>query len=517
MGAYRTVIGVNFNQYIDNTTSPDRYLILDTQDDKQVTASAQIASQPLQDGDTMSDHMYREPVTVSLSGSFSLNGKNWNDDSYNFISKGDRLTNIQEAFETILNEGLLCTLTTINEEDLQYTSQNGYGVKSDARNRFKIRKNMALKSINWTESQNTVKYTFNFNEVIMVETQAEYEPLSEAELQEFGLPNVNYPQGSNLGNIMVESGQLPESIIKTLYENEYMTARFIEEAADTMSAVLGVTIGAALVTVGVCFGIMAVSGAIAASAAAAAAAAAATAAATAAAAAGAGSLAITTTAGATAAVVPVGTIIVAAVIAVAATVLLVTHLVKKNKEKKEKERKRKIAFDLVNDSAEEGSIRLRNLIDDVTVALNKLNTGLTIYNINGNYEQQVVLNIANENYVIDFIKDNKGSKDHFEWSAKISYMDGNPVSTYNSWCPVSNMLDLNRNVNLWFKDKSLTYEVYLLNPSLDPELNDTQEKLNNVKEHLDSYSIWVSYGDVQEQIKKVAQTIDNALTSRGYY
>ena len=110
MGAYRTVIGVNFNQYVDNTTSPDRYLILDTQDDKQVTASAQIASQPLQDGDTMSDHMYREPVTVSLTGSFSLNGKNWNDDSYNFISKGDRLTNIQEAFEQILNEGLLCTL-----------------------------------------------------------------------------------------------------------------------------------------------------------------------------------------------------------------------------------------------------------------------------------------------------------------------------------------------------------------------------------------------------------------------
>ena len=118
---------------------------------------------------------------------------------------------------------------------------------------------------------------------------------------------------------------------------------------------------------------------------------------------------------------------------------------------------------------------------------------------------------------IDFTKNNKGSEEHFDWVAKISYMDGNPVSTVNTWCPVSNILDLNRNVNLWFKDKSLNYEVYLVNPSLDPELNDTQEKLNNVKEHLDSYSIWVSRGDIQNQIKKIAQTVDDALTSRGYY
>ena len=248
MGAYRTVIGVNFNQYVDNTTSPNRYLILDIQEDKQVTATAQIASQPLQNGDTMSDHMYREPITVNLSGSFSLNGKNWNDDSYNFISKGDRLTNIQEAFEQILNEGLLCTLTTINEDDLQYTSSDGYGVKSDARNRFKIRKNMALKSINWIESQNTIKFTFGFHEVIMVETQAEYEPLSEEEMQALGLPNVDYPQASNLGSVMIDNGVVPQYVIEDLYENGYLDKDWLEIANDACAEIFGPFIVAAVVT-----------------------------------------------------------------------------------------------------------------------------------------------------------------------------------------------------------------------------------------------------------------------------
>lgn len=486
MGAYRTVIGVNFNQYIDNTTSPDRYLILDTQDDKQVTASAQIASQPLQDGDTMSDHMYREPVTVSLSGSFSLNGKNWNDDSYNFISKGDRLTNIQEAFEQILNEGLLCTLTTINEEDLQYTSQNGYGVKSDARNRFKIRKNMALKSINWVESQNTVKYTFNFNEVIMVEVQAQYEPLSEAEMQELGLPNINYPQASNLGSVMIENGVVPKYIIQDLYEKGYLDKDWLEIAKDSFSELWGPVVVAAVVAVvsAVAIGVAVGLG-----------------------------LAIT------ASIFPVGTVIAG----VAALGICIGMFIKKCVDKHKEEEaarleraKREKAFKLINGSAEQDAERFKDLIDTVVSDVNRLQTNLFIYNINSNEEQQVVLNIANVDYIIDFIKSYGVDEDHYLWRANVKYMDDSFVKTKNTWCPVANIYDLNPSNNLWFKDLYGKYQVYLVNPSLDERVNDTEEKLQNARQHLDGYSIWVSEGNIQDHIKKIAKAIDDSLRDQGF-
>lgn len=503
MGAYRTVIGCNFEQYENNTTNPNRYLILDTQEPKNVTVEAQIASQPLQDGDTMSDHMYRMPVTVTLTGSFSLNGKNWNDDSYNFVSMGDRLTNIQEAFERISNEGILCTLTTINEDDLSYNSGK-YELKLNAKNRYKIRKNMALKSISWIENQNSVKYTFTFHEVIMVEQQAEYEELSEEEKQALGLPSVTSPKGSNLGTILVNSGVVPENIIRSLYENGYMTPEFLEKAKDTQAAILGTTIAVAMGTIFVSvvsLGIMTAVGT-----------AVATAAATAAATAGAASVTTSVAAGG-AAIFPIGTIVVGSVLAVAAFGLLIHHWVKRAKDKKEEARRREIAFKLVNGSAEPDSRRLKTLIDDVVGDLNTLQTNLTIYTINGNYEQQVILNMAGEYYIINFTKQIV-SKEHFEWTATVEDMNGTVIDTY-PFTPVSNIGDLNRNKNLWFRDKSKTFEVYIVNPSLDPELNN-QEEILNVKEHLDSYSIWISNGDIQEQIKRVYQTIDNAITSRGY-
>ena len=46
MGAYRTIIGCNLQQFETGSFEPTRYLILDTQDEKSVTANAVIAQQP---------------------------------------------------------------------------------------------------------------------------------------------------------------------------------------------------------------------------------------------------------------------------------------------------------------------------------------------------------------------------------------------------------------------------------------------------------------------------------------
>lgn len=479
MGAYRAVIGCNFEQYINNTTEPNRYLILDYQEDKQVTNTAVIASQPMQDGDTMSDHMYRQPTEVTLAGSFSLNGKNWDDDSYNFISVGDRLTNIQEAFERILKEGLLCTITTINEDDMMTDEGGKYSgtLKSNARNRFKIRKNMALKNISWTEGQNNIKFNFTFQEVIMVAAQQEYEELSEEEKKRLGLPSVTYPETSNLGTLLTQNDEVLKSILQKLYEKGYIDEEFIKLAqeqypsADTVLLLLGaVAIVGAAIGLGVALGV---------------------------------GLTVT------ASIFPVGTLIAGVGLLVAGCCAYIDRCSKEEEEKK----KRAKAIKVINNSAEEGIRQLNILLDDVQTALKNLQTGLTIFSIKEDKEQQVALNLGGETVIINF-KNRYTDGSKVSWYSKVEDLNGDTIDLYNDWCPVSDIFTLNRTDNLWFQKNG--FEVYLVNPSLSSSLNPTEEQLENVKPILTGYSIWVSDGDIKVQLARIAKAIDDTLISKGY-
>ena len=494
MGAFRTIIGYNPDQFQTGSTEPTRYLVLDTQEEKSVTATATIAQQPLQSGDTMSDHMYRDPTQFNVSGSFAINGKNWDDDSYNFMQMGDRLTNIQEVFEYIKDNGFLCRLITIDEDDMNQ-AQGGITLKSNARSRFKIRNNMALTSMTWGERQNSIKYNFKFVEVIMVEAQ-EYEDLTDEELEALGLPHVSSPVGSSLGSLLADTGQLKETILRTLYDNGYVMDDFFKALCETVHQLFkSAAITVAIISVGLAVSIItAIPAAIA----------------VAAAAATGGSI-LAALAGSVSAVFPVGTIVVAVVAVLAGIAIGIYNLVKYVK----KQEKQKKAFKLINGKPDQDAERLVNLFEDIEKEINKVKTGLTIYGINGNYRQTVTLNIGGEYYLIEFDKDNAAPGD--VWGATVTDMEGNALSTVrHAWCPVSSFTDLNRNTNLWFKDHSLEYDVYLVNPSLSSAINDTQEKINNAKANLESYSIWVSKGDVQEHIKKVEDAIEKAIESEGF-
>ena len=69
---YALVIGYNPDQYSENNFTPKRWLAIDVQSSKKVSTRSTIASQPIQTGDTISDHMYRQAVTESISGSFGI-------------------------------------------------------------------------------------------------------------------------------------------------------------------------------------------------------------------------------------------------------------------------------------------------------------------------------------------------------------------------------------------------------------------------------------------------------------
>ena len=161
MDTYKLVISYNSKQYsTGNTTDVDTYLLLDTIQERTVSGTNTTPSQPMQSGDTISDHTYREPNTYNISGSFSLDGDkvynlgNQNDYVNDFTkTKMDRLSRIQETFEAIKKGGYLCTLTFMSMPDNTTSLSNA--VLSNASTRFKIRKNMQLKSFQWSEKLNT--------------------------------------------------------------------------------------------------------------------------------------------------------------------------------------------------------------------------------------------------------------------------------------------------------------------------------------------------------------------------
>lgn len=170
------------------TDTDHRYLYLDTCMEKRVRSSARIATQPLQDGNFMADHMYKEPDVFTVRGSFSLAGARANDESFftdwsGDIAKSDRLTEIQSIFEYIKDKGILCDLTT-------------YSPTGTGKTRFKTRSNMALRSITWVEKQLSMEYEFEFQEIICVEI-----PYSD-QVNSDDYPSIYSPQSASLGMLL---------------------------------------------------------------------------------------------------------------------------------------------------------------------------------------------------------------------------------------------------------------------------------------------------------------------------
>ena len=124
---------------------------LDTIEDTSVSSEIQLTPQPLPTGDTITDHYYLDPKTMTISGELSLNGNTYFSTSGALIN--NTLAYAQEEFEQLQKEGVLCTISKLN-----YDNKNTP--------LFKKRSNMVLKSISWTEKINSVSFTFTFHEVL---------------------------------------------------------------------------------------------------------------------------------------------------------------------------------------------------------------------------------------------------------------------------------------------------------------------------------------------------------------
>ena len=118
-------------------------IYLDQVDNITINATSDLTTHPMLNGDLVSDHIIKKPITVTFGGAFSTNGSTRSD----LIQK-------QTLFENIKNNGWFCHISKIN--------------RNTNKPCFIKRNNLVLTSIQWTEGINYVTYSFTFNQVFVI-------------------------------------------------------------------------------------------------------------------------------------------------------------------------------------------------------------------------------------------------------------------------------------------------------------------------------------------------------------
>ena len=212
--------------------------------------------------------------------------------------------------------------------------------------------------------------------------------------------------------------------------------------------------------------------------------------------------------GSTAAVFPVGTIIVGAAIAVGGLYVGISKYLKKKKKKK----KAKKAFKLVNGDTQPHKNRYKNFMNELQKNVNSMVSNTKVYSFTSDDEQEVTLPIGNNYYFITITK-----SPYSPYFSSTIRVNGNGekdplISDKRADFPVAtDFFDLDENVNMWFVDETLEYQVYILNPSLDSEINESEADRENVKKTLSSYAVIVCNGKLKSEIKTLKKAIDKTI------
>ena len=504
MKSYRTVISCDYPVYTDEIGTDGKnimklerkYFPIDLLENRRVSATSNIATHPLMNGDTISDHMYRNPTTVSFGGQFSLSGRNYKNKSYDFIGeKGDRLTNVQKVFEFIKNNAILCDIVTleidVDKADPDDDSKSEY---SSSNTRFITRHNMALQSINWEEKLNSMGFSFEFKEIITVDVD-EFVIDNDPDL-----PNVYQPRAASIGTVLNDLQILPQTIIRLLNDNGYIDKTWANGVWEAIGKnLVGIMQIEVYASIGALIGMIVLKVAVA--------------------------LLIklgvlTAGTGIAAAIFPVGTVIAAAVGVAVGLYCGIKKLINynKNKEKKKKQ------FKMVNNAIDTDLERMVNLIDEIGRAMNTQSNNLLVYDFQFSEEEddtkvnnQYIVTLGNELYYLNVIS--KNVEPYFDVQILSSKANGgeeiNPKQIKNSFPIVTNLQDC-KDSRVWFTDSTGEYKAFLVNVSLDSENSDTEEKRKSIAPHWAGYMIWVCKGSMEQQLKVINDTIIQEVEKRGY-
>lgn len=523
---YKVVVGAKLNGVMV-------YFDLDTCVARSLSSSATITSFPIENGLSASDHMYRNPRTFTLSGTFSLNRgghrivdcyttdaiQSWHKEggtvsweewlqgegaALKSLNADNYLQSVQTVFEYIQEKGVLCQIMMAQDT-------------KESSTRFKVRDNMVLQNIQWQEQYNSMNYSFTFQEVISVIKEKEFETFGYNDLY----PSVYLPATKSIGEIVSETGSLFQIIIRLLYENGYIgladgyafsLAGLKTDIAKIIGDVTAEVLKYQLVGTSLLAG-----GAIA----------------------------------ATAAVVAVATggigiALCLAVLACSAAFMYGGYKVQeKARNNIKKVATRKNHFTLLRDYAQfvdpkslnvinsdvpsanvnTGEIaRLRQLLIAVQANIDNAMTNISLYQISTKEKdtegRNCPIQVGNDLLTISITKTNNSDSPYNLTISRSLGGDGEETIAplYGGWPAVGNLYTLKQNANAIYIDRTNQYSMYLYNPYLENDVRQAKgyKDEKEAKAYLSNYYFIVSKGNIEDNMKKLTEAINSAFTAQGY-
>lgn len=425
-------------------------LVLDTVSESTVNANSVITTHPISSGDYVADHMYDNPDEISINGVFSLNGNK----GLVVDKAGSRLDNVQTIFEDIKRLGILCDAVKV------HIVQNGTTSQQEAR--FKVRESLVLRNIVWTEGINSLKYSFNFTQVMLVEAQS-----YEVDMDDKFLPNITEPQTLNFTDTLIDWNQLDATIVKVLTDTDILTANFLTMLQSMGHATIATMVGAALaaiivaamthcaVTTGILSAVLTTSAAISATGA--------------------------------------GAIVGAAIIVTTAIVVGIVKLVKDYKYRVKPFKK------YLSDKKNNKEVRrFGDLIGTLHDNLLVLNDAIKVYAVSSDEPQECMLSLDDNYFIFTFTKNNTNGR----YSLAVENFDAEQTAVKNDiTSSPTNIGQLTSN-NALFKTSSDGLYVYLMY---------TGEESEEEKNKLTNYYLMTSKIKMEDYNQAVTDIIKNAI------
>lgn len=474
---YRLVLTPHFEQSA-NMTEEEHEMVdrlnepieFDLVTEQSVNATSEITQYPTVSGDTIADHMIKQATTMTVGGVFSIYGNK----PTTFVGADDRLTNIQSFFEKIKDEGVLCTLTTVDRA-------------SNSKHRFKTRENMALTSITWQESQSSMTFSFSFTEALRVDMTTLVSDYTDE-----NVPAITDPSTLNFTDEFLDPEKITKTVLQQLQEVRLLDddfALWVSQNVDvirqiaTVTTIVAIVVGAKVLSTMITISIAA------------------------------SVLGLATN--------PVGWIIGAASLAVGAIAAFFVWLCNNASIKKAEEEYGIKAFGK-SDSDEENeqtAERLCNYIGQVNQNLQVLNDVVQVFALQANIEQECMLYIGDMYYIFTFTKNNTQTENgQTTWKLNIAFSDREDTKDISdvSGAALENIKDCTLD-NMILKTDDGVW-VYLMNNKLyaveNATYNSQEERdkaIQDCKSDLTSYVILASKTDMPAFCDKLKEVVINAM------
>lgn len=388
-------------------------ILLDTVNATNIEATSELTTHPVINGDVLADHMYREPVTLTVSGVVS----NCKRQGVVVDSDSIRLADLQKLLLGIKDNGYLC-------EIVKFSVSNSDDI------RFSTWSQMALKSITFTEGINTLGYSLTFSQVLMASID---EPTPD--ITDDLLPNITEPKLSSFTDALIDWSQITEMLFKLLWDYELMTKEFvsyIQSLTKTQLIAVAVGVGIGLATAGTIAGLVAagmISG-------------------------------------------PVGWVALAVVASIAIAAVLVTGIAKiiDSLVKKAKYRVEVFKYYKKEKKTQKEVQRFMALNAEIRQHIEALNDYIKVYKISSEDDQECTLQINDRYYIFEFTTNNTSH------ARKCSVIENGPMDTVTianlqniKSAPKS--FDQCRRDNALFITQGKTSYVYVVNPTEDFKLS----------------------------------------------